>query len=124
MTRLRFFLLGCISAVSLSAFGYAIIDPGVGVVSAGGYPSFGADTFVQPLANVTSGPFGAGLYAIACSNTVFADQGASNVTATTSERRIPSNFVYPLKVTGNGDTYLALIGTNGGAACSISADSY
>ena len=134
MSRFRFFLIavallfvGAVVGQIRSADGYPIIDPGVGVVQAGGYPSWGDDVSVS-LISQSSGTVTAalarGLYAVSCGSTCFADQGAYDVTATlTTERRIPAGFVYPLRVSGVSDTYVAFICT-ASTVCVISDDSY
>ena len=126
MTKQRLLLLGALLVVTTSAIAYPILDPGVGATVASGYPSFGADT-AQTIytSSVTAGPFSAGLYAMTCGAKVWADQGASDVTATTSERRIPANFVYPIKIDASSGLYVAIIGTSGGGdTCIFSKDTY
>lgn len=126
MKNLRYFLLGAVACIAGTAVAYPILDPAVGASVGSGYPSFGADT-AQTIytSSVTVGPFSPGLYAMTCGAKVWADQGASNVTATTSERRIPAEYVYPLKVDAVNGLYVAIIGTNGGGnTCIFSQDAY
>lgn len=134
MTRLRLFLLVAVFTVVASgaAYAYAILVPEQGVAQGAGYPSFGADQAATIYTSSTTpfGPLTPGFYALSCGAKVWVDQGTSAVTATTSERRVPAEFVYPLKVMGVDnagavDTYVAIIGTNGGGnTCNLSKDDY
>jgi len=65
-----------------------------------------------------------GRYVVTCGVTAFGDQGDTNVSATmTTERRIPSGFVYPVRVDDTTtDGFVALICT-ASTTCVISADS-
>ena len=108
------------------ADGYPILDPGNGATAGSGYPGWGADTVgTIYTTSTTIGPLAPGLYAFTCGAKVWVDQGTSAVVATTSERRIPAEYVYPLKVNGETDTYIAYIGTSGGGnTCVASKDVY
>lgn len=130
MTRLRYLLLGSVACIATTAIAYPILEPGTGAVQGSGYPGWGADIAVTvTAASTTSGltSLTPGFYALACSGTVFADQGTTGVAATTSERRIPGGYVYPVRVEGswNSDDYIALISTGGvPSACVLSRDRY
>ena len=126
---LRVFLGALFGAmvVTASAIAYPILDPDGGVKVVAGYPSFGADVSVSVTAtSSTSGlnALAAGLYVITCTEATHADQGATGVVATTSERLIPANTPYPLKIIGNADDYLALIRNATSGTCIVSKDTY
>lgn len=91
---------------------------------AGIYPAWGADVAVTCTGTTaTSTQLAVGRYVVSCGATAWGDQGTSSVTATTSERRIPSGYVYPVRVDNTTtDGYIALICT-ASTACIISADS-
>ena len=87
------------------------------------YPAWGADVAVTCNVNSTvSSQLAAGRYVVNCGVVAFGDQGASTVSATTSERRIPANYTYPVRVDDTTtDGYIALLCT-ASTTCIISAD--
>lgn len=87
------------------------------------YPAWGSDVAhpCTPTTSTISSPLAAGNYAVTCGAQAWGDQGDSSVTATTSERRIPADMPYPLRVTGTGDTSVAFICTSS-TTCWISKD--
>ena len=132
MTRLRTFLLlacavvaGALLSEVRSAVAFPILDPGQGVAQGSGYPAFGTDTVTAVAqGGALIGPLAAGLYAFNASTTCFADQGASTVTTSLiTDRRIPAGYVYPLRVDGVSDTYVAVMCT-ASTMVHISKDSY
>lgn len=124
-TRTVLLLLVAIGALwGAVAVGFPIIDPGSGAVQGSGYPAFGADTTVSVSTSSARVSLSAGLYAISCPVVVYADQAtAESVVATTSERRIPANYVYPLRTDAEYGTWLALIAGES-STCVISKDGY
>ncbi len=135
MTRLRILLFlacavvaGAFAGQIRDALAYPILDPGVGAVQGSGYPAFGADTTVTVTTTSQRLSLPAGLYAISCPVTVYADQSTTeNVAAALTERRIPANYVYPLRTDGEYGTWVAFLATNAtmsGAVCNVSRDGY
>ena len=93
-------------------------------IPAGIYPAWGADVSVTcSLSSTVSSQLAVGRYVVTCGAVAFGDQGTSTVaTALGTERRIPSDYVYPVRVddtTANG--YIALACT-ASTVCLISAD--
>ena len=132
MTRTRLFLFlalavltGAVLGQIRSAVAYPILDPGQGVAQGSGYPGFGTDTVTAVAqGGALIGPLAAGLYAFNASTTCFADQGASTVTTSLiTDRRIPAGYVYPLRVDGVSDTYVAVMCT-ASTMVHISKDTY
>lgn len=128
MTKhLRWFLLGAALAVAVPAVGYPVLIPGQGAAQSAGYPSYAEDIAVTVTGTTTTagvGNMSAGVYVITCTEASHVDQGATGVTATTSERLLPAFGPYPLKITGNGDNYLAFIRNAVSGTCIVSKDKY
>ena len=91
---------------------------------AGIYPAWGADVSVTCNAgsSTASSQLAVGRYVVSCGAVAFGDQGTSAVAATMTERRIPSGYVYPVRVDNTTtDGYVALICT-ASTTCIISSD--
>ena len=121
-----FLLILVLTMVAAVAVAYPVIDPNESMVrDSAGYPSWGADTAVNCNVNSTAaGPLANGFYIISCGNTAWGDQGTSTVAAAyQTERRLPANSLYPVRVTGASDTYIALLCT-ALTQCTISRDDF
>ena len=104
------------------AVGFVV--PDAGVVDTGGYPRWGADISVSVSTTSTTSGLAAltkGVYTLTCDVASNADVGASGVTATTSDRRIPADYPYPVLI--DSERIMAIRGTASGT-CVLSLDSY
>ena len=110
------------------AIAYPVIDLSTGAVrDSAGYPSWGADISVSvTAASTTTGTsaLAKGFYVVVCTTMTHVDQGTGAVVATTSERTIPANTIYPLKVTGASDEVVAWIRDSADGTCILSNDTY
>lgn len=113
--------------VAAEAFAMPTRDPGLReVVDIGGYPGWGADTAITcGAASGVTAALAAGLYVVTCDQPTSWDQGTTGVAATTSERFIPANAPYTIKILANADDILACIRRGStDALCVISKDTY
>ena len=122
----RFVPLAAVLAVvvAVSVASAVPFKDGSEVVDTGGYPELGADISVSvSTTSTTSGlaALSAGSYSLTCDVASNVDVGASGVTATTADRRVPADYPLPLMI--RNETIMAIRGTATGT-CVLSRDVY
>ena len=87
------------------------------------YPRWSTDQAVTcSSASARTTVLARGNYVVTCPATAWGNQGSSSVTAVTlSDRRIPADYVYPVRVDAAGNDYVALVCT-ASVVCIVSLD--
>ena len=120
-------ILGAIDSHQARAIGFRDPRDSGSVHDTGGYAVFSTDNAVTVSTTATTSGAAAlasGPYTITCDVASNIVQGTTGVTAaTTSKRRIPADYPYPVLVTGNADNYFSIRGTASGT-CVLSLDKY